>query len=693
MAKSNTIGEAVYVLRLDTSRFSNDIKNIKNTSQKAFSSIADTADKSAKRMEKRWDVALTLIASVVDRAYNKITDSISNSISGAIDRVDTLNNANVVFESMGYSAESVGSSLNNLSEYLNGLPTSMTDAVNGVQLLSASFGGIDKGTEYFIAMNDAALAFGATSDQAQNAINQLSQLSLEGPLDAETWNSLRDAGFGPVFAAMAQEAGMTVGELKADFGGYGTKSVQDFLDMLIQLDKDGTGSMQSLSSIARDNTNGIGTALENVQNRANKAIGSVLDAIGQANISGAINSFSEQFGTLGNAIAAVLTGEGDPQQLVQQFVDGIGNAFTTVLPELGTIVGKILPILLEAVVKLLPPLLEGLIQGAANLFIELGKMLPSLMTTIIDTIIEVFNLLLEPDNFNAILNAFIQVIMGVVEAIPQIVEALTQAIPMIINAITSLLTDGNSIMLLINASITLFFALIDAIPTIIQSLANALPSIIESIINFLTSPDTVTMLIEAAVTLFLALVVAVPKILAALLEAFGSLIGGLWNGITTMFGTFAKNFGEFLGAIFKGALNGVLSFIENFLNSPIKLINGFIGIINNAFGWLGINLGSIDLISLPRMYTGGIVPARMGGMPIIAGDGGEDEWVVPESKMASLVEQLRERGQSTGNTYNIYVDGVFATSASERRRVADQIVEAIEQNNRSRFYDYSNSIR
>lgn len=49
MAKSNTIGEAVYVLRLDTSQFSNDIKNIKNASQKAFSSIAGTADKSAKK--------------------------------------------------------------------------------------------------------------------------------------------------------------------------------------------------------------------------------------------------------------------------------------------------------------------------------------------------------------------------------------------------------------------------------------------------------------------------------------------------------------------------------------------------------------------------------------------------------------------------------------------------------------------
>lgn len=56
-------------------------------------------------MERRWDVALTFISSIVGRTYNEIADSISNSIGGAIGRVDTLNNANVVFESMGYSAE------------------------------------------------------------------------------------------------------------------------------------------------------------------------------------------------------------------------------------------------------------------------------------------------------------------------------------------------------------------------------------------------------------------------------------------------------------------------------------------------------------------------------------------------------------------------------------------------------------
>lgn len=169
-------------------------------------------------------------------------------------------------------------------------------------------------------------------------------------------------------------------------------------------------------------------------------------------------------------------------------------------------------------------------------------------------------------------------------------------------------------------------------------------------------------------------------------EGIGNFFKGVWDKIVSIFSGIGQVIGDAVSGAFKMVVNGVLSFIEGFVNGPINVLNGFIGAINIAFGWLGVNLEKIKAISLPRMYTGGIVPAAPGGMPIIAGDGGEDEWVVPESKMASLVEQLEKRGSSgAGNTYNIYVDGVFATSAQERRRVADEIVKAIEENKKKRL--------
>jgi hypothetical protein len=160
-----------------------------------------------------------------------------------------------------------------------------------------------------------------------------------------------------------------------------------------------------------------------------------------------------------------------------------------------------------------------------------------------------------------------------------------------------------------------------ALPDIIAALVEALPQIITAIIDFLTNPDNIQMLIDAAVQLFMALVMAVPQILGGLIQAFGTLVGNLWNGITSMFAKFAADFGEFISGIFKGAINGVLQFIENFINAPIDLLNGFIGIINGAFGWIGVNLGYIDRIQLPRLAQGGFVDGATTAM--IGEDGAE----------------------------------------------------------------------
>ncbi len=286
-------------------------------------------EQGAEKLSKSWAVSMGIISSLTSKIFNGITSTIDSALGSAIKRVDTLNNSNRVFEALGYSTDSVNSTMERLKGYLDGLPTSMTDAVSGVQSLAASFGGIEKGTDYYIAMNDAGLAFGATTDMIANAITQLGQTSLDGPLDAETWNSLRNSGFAPVFAAMAEEAGTTVGQLKSDFGGHGTRTVQDFLDTLMRLDKEGSGSMKSLSNIARENTAGIGTALENVENRAGKAIAKIIEEIGPENIAGAINTFSSSFSSAADIVVGALELVKDNASWLVPVVGGLTAAFVT----------------------------------------------------------------------------------------------------------------------------------------------------------------------------------------------------------------------------------------------------------------------------------------------------------------------------------------------------------------------------
>lgn len=161
-----------------------------------------------------------------------------------------------------------------------------------------------------------------------------------------------------------------------------------------------------------------------------------------------------------------------------------------------------------------------------------------------------------------------------------------------------------------------------------------------------------------------------------------SFFGGIWDGIKQAFGAFASSFGDFVSGIFRGAVNGVLAFIEGFINSPINLLNGFIGIINGVFGVVGVNLGRIDTIRLPRLASGGIVPATRGGQVIMAGEAGEDEWVIPESKMAAVMDKLQKA--DGGATFNFTFNGIVGTK-SELRQCAITFHEAYEEVKKARM--------
>lgn len=170
-----------------------------------------------------------------------------------------------------------------------------------------------------------------------------------------------------------------------------------------------------------------------------------------------------------------------------------------------------------------------------------------------------------------------------------------------------------------------------------------------------------------------------------------NIFSGIGNFFSSVFGAVANLFrnvgtaiGNAVSGAFKAVVNGVLGFVEGFINIPINAINGLISVINIV---PGVNISKLPRMSFPRLETGGIVPDTPGGRLILAGEGGQDEWVVPESKMASLVAQINDRLSEEGTSQNITINlsGTFATSAEERRRVADQIVEAIQQNNRRRF--------
>lgn len=463
------------------------------------------------------------------------------------------------------------------------------------------------------------------------------------------------------YAGLAKGNATMIDNLKVGYGGSQTEMLQLAKDMGVV-----DASVQSFNDIGFDKSI---EAIHKVQEQLGITGTTAEEAEGT--ISGSFNQLKASWD---NLVTALATGNGFEEQL-KGFMESAQTVGKNLLPVIKTAlkgVVELIKTLLPEIIAIIPPLIQELlpvvIESVQILFQSLIAALPDIINILVGAIPQ-------------LVQAVLVIMDGILQALPQILMGIVT----IILAIVQELTKPETLTMILNAGIQLLLALVKAIPQIIEALYNAMPDIINGIIDFLTDPVTIKSLILASVELFMALVKAIPQILGALFGAFSKLFSHLWEKLKGIFTGFAAKFGDAISGIFKGAINAVLGFIEGALNAPIKAINGFIGIINKI---PGVSIGQLNLLKLPRLATGGIVPSVNGGQLILAGEGGQDEWVVPESKMADMVEKLNERSNGIGNGVTINISGVFATSESEQRKVAEQIYQKLTEINKSRMGAY-----
>lgn len=275
-------------------------RNIKN-----FNQTTSDAAAGSESFSKRFAVAMGVVSGIASSVVNKAIGLISNSIDAAVRRVDTLHASAKTFEYMGFSSTAASKATEALKESILGLPTPLDQAMRGMTALAATYGDVELGQKMFTAINNAVLGFGGTADMATNAINQLSQLPMDGPLDAQTWMSLRNSGLTPVLVAMSKDMHTSVSQLKEDFGS-GKLKVSDFVNELIKMDKEGGGGLASLHTIALNATSGIATGFANMQTAISRGIAAIIDSVGQKNISTAISQIGTVFENTLKGIATVV---------------------------------------------------------------------------------------------------------------------------------------------------------------------------------------------------------------------------------------------------------------------------------------------------------------------------------------------------------------------------------------------------
>lgn len=607
MASSATVGTAVIKLSFDG-------KGVKAQLNGVTRELESTGKSTGSRWGSTWAVAA---GNLIRDGVRKVGQMVTNTMGAAISRLDTLNNFPRVMTSLGYSANEADKSIKQMDEGLNGLPTTLDAMSSDVQKLAASMGNLSNGTvnatSVGLGLNDMFLAGGKGTERASAAMEQYNQMLARGKVDQQSWNSLVDAAPGQ----MNQLATSILGAGKNQADLYramqeGEVTFDQFNAAVVKLDKEGGDGFASLHDQAVAATDGIQTQIQNVQTSWTKL---VTDALA--------GNYDAMEGHMAQLVDRVT-------QLVPTLVNGFVRAFEALT--------KVLP---KVINNLLPAIMEGL----SVLTMAIFESIPTFVQVIVDAI-------------PIVVDGLMQLLNALIAAFPTIIPQLIMAITNLITTLAIQLTRPDFLQLILQASITLLMSLVQALPDVLIALVDALPQIIENIVSFLTNPENIMMIVSAAAQLFMGLVMAVPKILGALIRAFGSLVGNLWNGIKNFFGKFAADFGNFISGIFKNAINGVLAFIENFINMPIDILNGFIDVINSVFGAVGVNLGNIDRISLPRLAQGGIA---LNATTAIIGEAGKEAVLPLENNTDNwagllantLVAEMERENLSAGAGVNI----------------------------------------
>lgn len=132
--------------------------------------------------------------------------------------------------------------------------------------------------------------------------------------------------------------------------------------------------------------------------------------------------------------------------------------------------------------------------------------------------------------------------------------------------------------------------------------------------------------------------------LAGVWQGIGKLFGqyvvkpltAAWETVTSFLPSAMQRAAQFVQNVWSAAINGVRTVIRGFLQLIANNINNVIGLVNRLIGAFnklpGPDIGFVPTVSVPRFARGGVVDRATLAM---VGEGGQREYIVPESKMAN----------------------------------------------------------
>lgn len=274
----------------------------------------DKAGQGAKGFEKIKDAIKNFsVGAVAFKAVSSAMDLVSQSMDKAIDRFDTLQRFPKVMKAFGHSSKDIAASTKLLSEGIEGLPTTLDTVVATTQKLTSMTGDLKQSTKLTIALNNAFLASGASTEEASRGLTQYTQMLSSGKVDLQSWKTLQET-MSYALQKTAESFGYAGASAQNDLYKAlqdGKITFSDFSKRLIELNK----GVNGFAEMAKKNSEGIRTSFTNIVSAIAKGIANVItefDKLSKAvtgkSIAEHLNSIKDAINNTFNIIISVIRG-------------------------------------------------------------------------------------------------------------------------------------------------------------------------------------------------------------------------------------------------------------------------------------------------------------------------------------------------------------------------------------------------
>ena len=520
-----SIGDAILHFKGDSKQLDNELGKVESKTTSKLSSLGKSIGGAFLKGAAVAGGALTGLVGASVKAYADMEQNLGGIETLFKDSADTvIANSKRAYESAGMSAneymetvtsfsarllQGLGGDTEKAAAYADMAVTDMADNANkmgtSMEMIQNAYQGFAK--QNYTMLDNLKLGYGGTATEMARLINDSGVLGDNMKVTAETVNNVS-------FDKMIE----AIHKIQENMGITGTTSKEAASTI--------TGSLNSAKS-----------AFENFISGA-----------------GEISTVVDTFTTAGkNILNAVV-------EMAPQVMTGIVELINGLIPQIPTFLQTLLPPLIQGVVGLV----QGLVTALPQILTVLSQMLPTIITSLI--------------------NGFVQIANSLATQLPTI-------IPIVINAILDgLLKILDNLPLLINAGVQLLVGLANGIVNAIPQLIDRLPEIIEALVNGITAliPTLIAVAPTMMIKLGWALVKAIPQLVSKIPEIIVAMVKGLKNGIS--------DFVDIGGNLVKGLWQGisdkvdwVVGKIKGFGKSILNGIKSFFGIHSPSteFAWIG----------------------------------------------------------------------------------------------------------